>query len=68
MAVQQQQTGYNPYAQSGQQVSPYGQQQNPFGQQQPQAKSFSLPTWLVWLLAVGFIAFIGWLVWFLYFS
>ncbi len=58
---------YNPYARPGQQqqFNPYGG--NPLNQEAP-AKTFSIPTWLAWLLGIGSIAFIGWLVWFMYFS
>jgi len=57
---------YNPYAPGGQQP---GQVGNPFGQQQAAGpKTFSIPTWLFWLIIIGFVGFAGWLTYYLFFT
>jgi len=65
---------YNPYSgQAPQQMQQAPQQansaygQNPLAQQEQGPKTFSLPTWLAWVLGLGFVIFAAWLVWFLYF-
>ena len=64
---------YNPYAtQSMASPQPGGlpsqnPAQNPFMNQQNEPKTFSIPTWLFWVVIVGFLGFCGWLIWYLYF-
>lgn len=53
--------GANPYAAT----NPYGQ--NPFNNQAQGPKKLSIPTWLVWLIGIGFVGLCGFLIWYLYF-
>jgi hypothetical protein len=67
-----QQMAYNPYATQGASLPMNGSgpqtSQNPFMNQQDEKKSFSIPTWLFWLIILCFLGFASWLVWFIYFK